>query len=153
MNWHRLWLLCTLACGAITLAACSGESGTSGTSTHQKRASGWYLEKTSERTAQITWVDAKGQEQAWEGQLFDDSPKGTPLNPLQSGQDNGLFRWAHPGCATLSFVLTTDTELRCTTCMEPAQFVAYTPTCPLDQQRLPIQNWHPKGLLRPKKVG
>jgi hypothetical protein len=136
-----------------TLCLCVLGCGDSVSRTETKsRLPGWYLEKTTAKTVHITFVDAKGQELSWEGQFFDDSPKGTLLNPIRSGQDNGLFRWARPGCGTLSFVLT-ETELKCITCVDPGQFIAYTATCPLDQQRLPVQGWHVKGLKRPQRSG
>lgn len=123
------------------LAACSGKPDTS--------RQGWYLEKTGDQQAQVVNVNSSGQRTVWVGTLADDSPHSSLLSPLKEGQDNGLFRWNHPGCAELSFVLAAD-GLKCTTCMQPMTFVPYTASCPLDQQRLPIQGWTAVGLGRPR---
>lgn len=137
----------------MSLGACSQETNSFFSANEQKRASGWYFERASDQTVNITWVDKQGQAHSWEGLLLDDSSKGTPLKPLQEGEDHGLFRWKRPGCATLSFVLSTNAELKCTTCMEPSEMVEHIGTCPLDQQRLPVQGWRVKGLMRPQKAG
>jgi hypothetical protein len=144
-----LWVGVALTAG---LAGCGDVSLPSVISGASRSEPGWSLEKTAEKTVNITWTESTGKTQSWEGQFFDDSPRGTPLNPLPAGLDNGLYRWVRPGCAPLSFVLT-ERELKCTACVDSGAFVAYTATCPLDQQRLPVQGWRVKGLKRPSKVG
>lgn len=154
MMSNRWWMRRVWWLGVVmALTACSQETNSFFSATGQKRASGWYFERASDQTVNITWVDKQGQAQSWEGLLFDDSLKGTPLKPLQEGEDHGLFRWKRPGCATVSFVLSSNAELKCTTCMEPSEMVEHIGTCPLDQQRLPVQGWRVKGLLRPQKAG
>ncbi len=110
---------------------------------------GHYLEKLSASQIQLVITSQDGRRRVWEGRFTDESPKSTFFNPLPTGQDNGLFRWSRQGCADLSFVLTRE-GLKCTTCMEPAVFVPYTASCPLDQRSLPVQGWKEVGLEMPK---
>jgi hypothetical protein len=110
---------------------------------------GWFLEKTAPGRAQLIYTSPSGQRQVWDGELKDDSPQGSLLKPLPSGQDNGLFRWSRTGCGELSFVLAGD-GLKCISCMQPIAFVPYTASCPVDLQRLPVQGWTALGLGRPE---
>jgi hypothetical protein len=137
----RAWVRWAVLCSLVGLAACSGRPDTT--------QPGHYLEKLSGTQVQLVITGRSGQRQVWVGGFKDDSPKSTFFTPLPAGQDNGLFRWSHPGCAELSFVLTRE-ELKCTTCMEPVTFVPFTASCPLDQRSLPVQGWTEVGLERPK---
>lgn len=132
------WLV---AASALALVGCGVQSDT--------QKPGWYLEKTGPDTVRLMQVFKGGDRKTWDGELTDDSPKSSLFSPLPSGQDNGLFRWTRPGCAELSFVLSRQ-GLTCTTCMEPAVFVPFTASCPVDQTRLPVQGWTEIGLERAK---
>lgn len=136
-----LWRWAGVALASAVLLGCGVKPDTS--------KPGWYLEKTGPTAVQLVWVTQSGERKAWPGQLTDDSPKSSFFTPLAKGQDNGLFRWSHPGCADLAFVLS-KSGLRCTTCMEPVVFVPYTASCPVDQTRLPVQGWTEIGLELPK---
>lgn len=136
-----LWRWAGVALASGALLGCGVKPDTS--------KPGWYLEKTGPTTVQLVLVPESGARKAWPGQLTDDSPKSGFFTPLAKGLDNGLFRWSHPGCADLLFVLS-KSGLRCTTCMEPVVFVPYTASCPVDQTRLPVQGWTEIGLELPK---
>lgn len=104
------------------------------------KPTGWYLEKTGEKTADLIRVSSKGEREVWEGALTDDSPRSKGLTPLRSDEDKGLFRWSRKGCTELAFVMSVE-GMKCTTCMLPTNLVPDSGTCDFDQQRLPVEGW------------
>jgi hypothetical protein len=109
---------------------------------------GWTLQKVDDTHAQVVFVSDQGEQQSWLGDFIDQSPTTAMLQTLPKGQDNGLFVWQMRGCSNLNFVLTAQ-ELKCISCTQPIMFAAHAATCPIDQQRLPVQGWHAVGLKRP----